>query len=181
MSPLINGKKKIPTKAGRTLFDYADDLSLRVPTSCGRTGECHECIVEVRRGMGALNPPTASENFLRDNYRLACQAEVADPGVELEFAVLRRQPRILTEGLRRDDVEPQPFVYRDGDDVVFLGPDGPKRIDKYRGRILGIAADLGTTTVVLNLVDLESAGTVYTASFENPQRFGGSDIMRRIS
>ncbi|MDP6402735.1 MAG: ASKHA domain-containing protein, partial [SAR202 cluster bacterium] len=64
------------------------------------------------------------------------------------------------------------------DDGVFSGD---RRIDDYRGQMFGLAIDLGTTTVVLNLVDLESGNIVYTASFENPQRFGGSDIMHRIS
>lgn len=179
--PLIHGDKRIPLHTDRSLFDYADDLSLRVPTSCGRTGECHECIVEVRKGMDALSDLTPEENFLRGNYRLACQAKVSNPDTEIEFAVLRRQPRILTKGVRRADIESQPFTYRDGDDVMFMSPNGPVRIDAYRGRILGIAADVGTTTVVMNLVDLETAQTIYTASFENPQRFGGSDIMNRIS
>jgi uncharacterized 2Fe-2S/4Fe-4S cluster protein (DUF4445 family) len=35
--------------------------------------------------------------------------------------------------------------------------------------------------VALNLVDLETGQVLHTASFENPQRFGGSDIMHRIS
>lgn len=179
--PLIHNNEEIPLSEGKTLFDYADDLAVRVPTSCGRTGECHECIVELRQGMDALNDLTDSENFLRGNYRLACQAKVQDITAAIEFAVLRRQPRILTKGIRRDDIEPQPVVYREGDDVFYLGPDGPQKIDRYRGRILGIAADIGTTTVVMNLVDLKSAETIYTASFENPQRFGGSDVMNRIS
>ncbi len=179
--PLIHDNEHIPLTAGRTLFDYADDVAVRVPTSCGRTGECHECIVEVKRGKEALSDLTEAENFLRGNYRLACQAAVQDITAEIEFAVLRRQPRILTKGVQRGDIEPQPLVYREGDDVMFLGPDGPRKIDSYRGRILGLAADIGTTTVVMNLVDLESAKTIYTASFENPQRFGGSDVMNRIS
>ena len=33
----------------------------------------------------------------------------------------------------------------------------------------------------MNLVDLENGDILYTASFENPQRFGGSDVMHRIS
>ncbi len=40
--------------------------------------------------------------------------------------------------------------------------------------------DLGTTTIVLRLFDLESGELVAEASFENPQRFGGSDVMARI-
>ena len=47
-------------------------------------------------------------------------------------------------------------------------------MDTYRGRILGLAVDIGTTTVAMNLVDLESGEIVATSSFENPQRFGGA-------
>ncbi|MDP6961671.1 MAG: ASKHA domain-containing protein, partial [Dehalococcoidia bacterium] len=45
----------------------------------------------------------------------------------------------------------------------------------------GLAIDIGTTTVVMNLVDLETGETLHTSSFENTQKFGGSDIMHRIS
>ena len=40
--------------------------------------------------------------------------------------------------------------------------------------------DLGTTTIVLRLFDLETGELIADASFENPQRFGGSDVMSRI-
>ena len=40
--------------------------------------------------------------------------------------------------------------------------------------------DLGTTTVVLRLLNLETGEVVADSSFENPQRFGGSDVMARI-
>ena len=66
---------------------------------------------------------------------------------------------------------------RRGDDVFYLD----ERIGPYRSRLYGLAVDIGTTTVVMNLVDLESGEVIHTASFENPQRFGGSDIMHRIS
>ena len=176
MSPLYHGTRRLDSATGETIFDYADALKIRVPTSCGRSGECHECIVEIRRGMEALTSPTEAEGFLRGEYRLACQATVADAGIDVEFAVLRRQPRILTHSIRRN-VSPDPLTVRRGDGVYFQDD----RIDDYRGQVYGLAIDLGTTTVVMNLVDLESGETVHTASFENPQRFGGSDIMHRIS
>ena len=184
--PLIHNNVTLPLEAGKSLFDYADDLAVRVPTSCGRTGECHECIVEVRRGMDALDPLTDSENFLRENYRLACQATVVDIEADIEFNILRRQPRILTESIDpksidKENIELDPLTVREDDNIVFKGSDGPRVIDRYRGRILGIAADIGTTTVAMNLVDLETGDILYTASFENPQRFGGSDVMHRIS
>ena len=161
---------------GKTIFDFADDLKVRVPTSCGRNGECHECIVEILRGMDALSPLGEPESFLRDNYRLACQARINDPDAVVEFAVLRRQPKILTHSIRRE-VKLDPLTTHRGGDVYFR----EHRLDRYRGGIYGLAIDVGTTTVVLNLADLESGGLLCTASFENPQRFGGSDVMNRIS
>ena len=176
MSPLRYADKVLEWVADKSLFDYADNLKVRVPTSCARSGECHECIVEVKRGLDALSPLTEEEEFLRDNYRLACQATVVDPDADVEFAVLRRQPRILTSSIKRD-VKLDPLVVRRGDDVYL----GDERIDSYKGQIYGLAIDAGTTTVVVNLVDLETGETIHTASFENPQKFGGSDIMHRIS
>ena len=46
--------------------------------------------------------------------------------------------------------------------------------------IHGLAVDVGTTTVALRLYDLETGALRATHSFENPQRFGGTDIMARI-
>ena len=176
MSPILHDSHRLESVAGRSVFDYADALKVRVPTSCGRSGECHECIVEIKQGMSALSPPTESEAFLRGDYRLACQAHVTDPDADVEFAVLRRQPRILTRSVKRP-VKTDPLVVRRGDDVYS----GDLRLEAYRGQIYGLSVDAGTTTVVMNLVDLESGDVLATASFENPQRFGGSDIMHRIS
>ena len=155
MSPVYLNSQKLDSEKGESLFDFADSLSVRVPTSCGRTGECHECIVEIRKGAEAITPQTTSEKFLRGDYRLACQAFVADPFAEIEFGILRRQPRILTSGLKRD-VGLHPSYTRIEQEVVFDSPKGPVTVDKYTGAIYGIAADLVTTTVVLNLVNLES-------------------------
>ena len=96
MSPLIYGKKQIPLLQGKTVFDYADDLKIRVPTSCGRTGECHECIVEIKQGSDGLTHRTKSEKFLKDQYRLACQAAISDAAENLEFSVLRHQQILLS-------------------------------------------------------------------------------------
>ena len=111
MAPLYHGNTKLDLVVGKTIFDYADALKVRVPTSCGRSGECHECIVEIRQGVKALNPPTASENFLRGDFRLACQATVVNPSSDIEFAILRRQPRILTQSIRRN-VELDPILFK---------------------------------------------------------------------
>ena len=143
--PLIHNQTSLPLEPGKSLFDYADDLAVRVPTSCGRTGECHECIVEVRRGMEALDPITDSENFLRENYRLACQATVVDIEADIEFNILRRQPRILTESIARDDIELDPLTVREGDNVIFKGPSSPFRETKGRERAKRFSRGMHTT------------------------------------
>lgn len=176
MAPLHYDQHHLDSEIGKTLFDYADSLKVRVPTSCGRTGECHECIVDIRRGMDALSPLADSETFLRESYRLACQVSIVDPDADVEFSVLRRQPRILTDSIRRQ-FDIGPVTHRQGEHVYH----GDDQLDTYSGQMYGLAVDLGTTTVAMNLVDLESGDVLYTASFENPQRFGGSDIMNRIS
>jgi len=178
MALFTSGSATCENLEGRTLFECADQLGIRVPTSCNRQGTCHECIVEVRRGMDGLRGRTDAEAFLRDNYRLACQAVVADAGAEIEFAPLGRRPKILTgSAINEADIEIDPLVTRREGSVFYDGV----RIDEDRGRICGLAVDWGTTTAVMELMDLETGERLAMSAFENPQRFGGSDIMNRIS
>ena len=177
MSPIFFEKFQIKSEKEKSLFDYADTLNIRVPTSCGRTGECHECIVEVLEGSDGLSEKSDNEIFLKDTYRLACQAFIADTKMKIRFNVLRRQPRILDKGLKRD-FKLDPFTIKRQESVVY---NDVKIIDKFNGHIFGLALDIGTTTIVMNLVDLQKGTILGTSSFENPQRFGGSDTMHRIS
>lgn len=171
-----SGRNHCPAERGKTLFDHADILGIKVPTSCGRSGICHECVVEVEQGMDALSKRSVAEAYLTGSFRLCCQAFVDEADKDIRFSLLERSPKILTSTSRRH-VEPKPAVTRRGNRVFYLGED----IDKYRGRILGLALDVGTTTVAGEFVDLESGASIYSISFQNPQRFGGSDIMNRIS
>jgi uncharacterized 2Fe-2S/4Fe-4S cluster protein (DUF4445 family) len=168
--------RRCPLERGRTLFDFADELAVQVPTSCGRNGICHECIVEMQRGGQALSPRTGPEDFLRGNYRLACQAVIDNPEFDVEFTLLQRRPKILTAATA-SPCELDPQVTRAGGKVLY----DDEVVDEYRGHIYGAAIDVGTTTLVIEMVDLETGVTVCLASLENPQRFGGSDVMHRIS
>ncbi|PYT27867.1 MAG: ferredoxin [Acidobacteria bacterium] len=176
MALISHGGGNCELATGKTVFDYADELAVQVPTSCGRMGHCHECVVEVKRGMEALCPRTEPESFLRGDYRLACQAVIRNADCDVEFALLRRRPQILTSTPEKP-LELDPLVTHAGGAVFYNG----ERIDTYRGHLYGIAIDLGTTTVVVELVDLETGAGLCLSSFDNPQRFGGSDVMNRIS
>ena len=183
MAPdLVHAGHRVPLVRGRTLFDAADELELVVPASCRRSGRCHECIVEVTAGGDALSAPGAEETFLRPGYRLACRASVERDDTDIEFAVLRRRLRIFMppDG---PPLEVDPAARVIDDRVCLLADDGTPVDDlgPAHGRVLGLALDVGTTTVVLELVDLGSGEALAAAAFENPQRFGGSDVMARIS
>jgi len=167
----------VPILVGKTLFQHADlNKGIRVPTSCNRNGTCHECIVEVHEGLEALGPRTDAERFLSGPYRLACQAQVLRDDVPLVISTLKRKPKILTNSDVLD-VPLDPLTRRKGDGVYR----GDERIDAFPGEVFGLAIDVGTTTVVAQLIDLQTGQRKLTAAFENPQIFGGSNVLHRIS
>jgi uncharacterized 2Fe-2S/4Fe-4S cluster protein (DUF4445 family) len=180
----INGHR-IEVTAGVSLFAAATDAGVRVPTSCVTQGKCKECVVEITRGMDLLTPPTACEAHLdaRARFRLSCQCRVAADAGEIDCHTMRRgQMRIERQALHLPATHQttvlDPAVVRDGERIVDAGTG--EEIARSSGPIHGLAIDLGTTTVVVRLIDLETGEQVADTSFENPQRFGGSDVMSRI-
>ncbi|MBE7558129.1 DUF4445 domain-containing protein [bacterium] len=169
--------KGLPIAEGKTIFDHADILGVKIPTSCGRVGSCHECIVEVKAGAAALSPPTAEERFLRGGYRLACQCRLLHADEPVVLHTLRRgRPQICTHG-EHVEVPLDPMVRRSGGNIVY----GDEVLCADDGQpVYGLAVDVGTTTVAMNLVDLETGDIAATYSMENPQAFGGSDVIHRI-
>jgi len=179
MGELIHENEGRPLQVGRSLFEAADELALRVPSSCRRTGRCHECVVQVTEGEEALCARTEAEAFLPARFRLACQAVVERDDRDVRFSILRRRLRILmpSDAETEPALKPDPAVTRARADILYEG----ELIGPSFGRLLGLALDVGTTTVVFELVDLETGRSLAAAAFENPQRFGGSDVMSRIA
>ncbi len=176
MPEIIHGIERRPLELGKSVFDYADEVSVSVPQSCGRSGRCRECVVEIRQGGASLSARTPAEEYLPEDFRLACQAVVSAIDRDVEFAIIRRRMHILeATGETPSDIDPPVSV--EGDVVLYEGVP----LDRVRDRLLGLAIDVGTTTVVFRVIDLVSGHTQTGGAFENPQRFGGSDVMSRIS
>jgi uncharacterized 2Fe-2S/4Fe-4S cluster protein (DUF4445 family) len=176
---IINGQTA-EAVAGTSLFDHAAALGIAVPTSCRKQGKCKECIVEVAEGMEGLNARTPAESHLRGNFRLSCQALLEGTAQVRCHTMRRGRMRIEGHALglpAGTGLKPDPAVTRDGDRILIDG----QEVERSTGPIHGIAMDLGTTTIVMRLIDLETGERIADASFENPQRFGGSDVMARIS
>ena len=176
----INGAV-IEAGPGPSLFDYADKLGVQVPTSCQKQGKCKECIVEVVSGMECLTERTSEESHLKDRFRLACRCHLTTDTGEVRCHTMRRgQMRIERQAFSlpasHGKLQLDPAVTRDGDRILIDG----NEVDRSTGPIHGLAMDLGTTTIVLRLFDLETGELIADSSLENPQRFGGSDVMARI-
>jgi uncharacterized 2Fe-2S/4Fe-4S cluster protein (DUF4445 family) len=150
--------REAPVSPGATLFDCAERIGIQVPTSCVKQGKCRECLLEVEEGGELLSARTAEEAHLDGRFRLACRTRILDEGTVRCHTMRRGSMRVVDEATDLPDVE--------------------LRLDRREGH--GIALDLGTTTVAMRLYDLATGALVASQSFENPQRFGGSDIMARI-
>jgi len=166
---------------GLSLFDCAESLGIKVPTSCRKQGKCKECLVEITEGMEFLSHRTPEEAHLSQNFRLSCRCKIAsDDGLIRCHTMRRGEMRIERHAFelptRTKKWQLEPCVTRDGDRVLLDGVE----IARSTAPIHGLAMDLGTTTVVIRLLNLETGEVVADASFENPQRFGGSDVMARI-
>ena len=181
-SVTINGQS-IDAPVGSTLFEAAAQAGVRVPTSCVAQGKCKECIVEVTDGMEMLEPRSSHERHLKGEFRLSCQCRIVGSDGVIQCHTMRRghmriERHALNLPVSGSTVSLDPAVIRQGSRVV----------DRITGKVFGesadpihgLAMDLGTTTVVLRLMNLETGELVADASFENPQRFGGSDVMSRI-
>ncbi len=166
--------------AGATLFDCAERMGIRVPTSCQKQGKCKECMVEVVEGLEHLSAPSAEEAHLRGRFRLACRSQVtADAGLVRCHTMRRGTMRIERRAVMQPgsrETTPDAAVTRAGDRILIDG----EEVERSTGPIHGIAADLGTTTIVLRLLNLETGEQIADAAFENPQRFAGSEVMSRI-
>ena len=130
--------------------------------------------------MELLSPRTDHERHLTGLFRLSCQSLVAADDGSIECHTMRRgQMRIERHALNlpvsRNAWRLDPSIVRDNSRIVdrLTG----KVLSESGGPIYGLAMDLGTTTVVIRLIDLETGELVADASLENPQRFGGSDVM----
>ena len=177
----INGQSTQATDA-RSLFDYAEAMGIDVPTSCRKQGKCKECMVEVIEGMSALSPLAEPERHLKGNFRLSCQTRITAADGHVRCHTMRRGHMRIERhalGLPGSDqaFKLDPSVTRDGDRILIDGVE----VERSAGPMLGIALDIGTTTVVLRLIDLETGELIADTSFENPQRFGGSEVMSRIA
>ncbi len=136
---------------GAALASALPELGVEFP--CGGTALCGSCRVRVLEGSLSITEPDRSifsADELANGWRLACQARA-------------ETPLVLECGQWRMDVLT--------DDTILPGAGKSG---------LGIAIDLGTTTIAAQMIDLATGNVHGVETALNPQASFGSDVMSRI-
>ncbi|MBE6620433.1 MAG: DUF4445 domain-containing protein [Ruminococcaceae bacterium] len=148
--------------AGTRLSDILSDAGLVAPHPCGGHGKCGKCAVRV---VGEVSPMTETErDALRGagyptdgSYRLSCLAE-AIGNLTLYYNTIDASLQGVVQGFCKE-----------------FSIDPPRL-----GNGIGMAVDIGTTTVAAYLYDLTNGKRLAETCVENPQKVHGADVISRV-
>jgi len=143
--------KELTVPRGASLIDVLHEFGVEFP--CGGKGNCGKCKVKLLQGEININPEhelRLKELDLGPEWRLACMSR-ADSDLVLEVG--------------------QYETMIQADDSLFS-------FEPRSGK--GVAVDLGTTTLVAQLVDLSTAKVLAVETALNPQRRWGTDLISRL-
>lgn len=177
---LVKGETKAlslkPEEAGEPITRALRHRDLALNTRCGGKGLCDGCMVELTEGKlthipsgRAVEPGAEGSVTVRGCEHRADRGPVAItiPGRSL----LAHAPQVVSNFKIRVPWAHNP-LWR-GDEAGRAGGTG--------GPPLGFAVDVGTTTVALMLVDLDSGRVLAKASAFNKQMRYGDDVLTRIN
>lgn len=143
--------KELSVARGSSLIDVLHEFGVEFP--CGGKGDCGKCKVKILHGeipLDKIHSSRLQELGLPGEWRLACMSHV-DGDIVLEVG--------------------QYEAMIQADESLFSFEPG----EGY-----GVAVDLGTTTLVAQLMDLSTAKVLAVETGLNPQRRWGSDLVSRL-
>lgn len=149
--------------------------ALNIPLDCGGKGRCGKCKVYV---TGELSPLTQAELTLLTQEeidagcRLACQTEV-----EGEYVVHKTHKD--EEMVVQLDFDPNAASVNSIQAAFTVSDTGSSGSTASADHI-GVAIDIGTTTLAAYWYDLTTGQLIDQRSAANPQRNFGADVISRI-
>ena len=121
----------------------------------------------------SLDPPSLQDNTAdADRLISALKANIQSATIDVDLDLLKQLPALL----RKWQYRVRCIVFKDRH--RWLLTDITEAADTTP--VAGLAIDLGTTRVVLRLVDLSTSRTLAESAFDNPQDAVGPDILARI-
>ena len=143
--------KTISVNSGTPLIDVLHEFGVEFP--CGGKGTCGSCKVKLLQGeleIDIVQQQKLDKLNLGKEWRLACFCK-AESDITLEISQF---------------------------DNIILADNSTFQFNPQQG--FGIAVDLGTTTIVAQLVNLENGHVLDSVSDVNPQVKFGGDLISRI-
>ncbi len=127
----------------------------------------------IRACRPEIRQPSLEDNTADVDRLLSGVRRLLDvAGLRVDLQLMRRIPRVLRENAYRVEA----IAAKDGGSwrLVDVLP------CKGRSGLLGLAVDVGTSTVVVRLLDIEGGEVLDESGFINPQTEYGEDILTRI-
>ncbi|WP_301860155.1 ASKHA domain-containing protein [uncultured Megasphaera sp.] len=178
-------------KQGDSLLQILQAHHIPLSAPCGGHGQCGKCRVSIL--SGTVNAPTPEERQLLGAepdtaIRLAC---FVYPCGDVQIVLPERKAAPILHTGYTPPYTPEPAISKrlyqaaPGQPIYTDIYDGPEQIGREQGdtgrHCYGAAVDIGTTTVVVSLVDVTTGEEIASATAENPQRLYGSDVLSRIA
>jgi uncharacterized 2Fe-2S/4Fe-4S cluster protein (DUF4445 family) len=120
-----------------------------------------------------IETPSLTDNTA-DAQRLekALLDELNTDYIKIPLAILKRLP----SNLRSWDFRAKAVIFKDRQSWILVDLLDPLS----DGSVIGIAIDIGTTRIVIALVDIETGQEIGERGFDNPQAVIGPDVLARI-
>ena len=178
-------KEGIDLIVGKSILEHIKKIGkVEIDSECGGKGTCCKDIIRVDKGENSLSKLSNIEKSflkhgkLKPNHRLACQAIVTKDTKDIRIFISSfGKYTILTDTIKTD-VELAPSVFSNKGKVFY---NTGENLGTYQGKIYGLAIDVGTTTLVMQVVDLEKGKNIGNPiASKNPQIAYGNDVISRI-
>jgi uncharacterized 2Fe-2S/4Fe-4S cluster protein (DUF4445 family) len=156
-----------PLSRGETILAHAVRAGVDILSPCGGEGRCGKCRVAVSGNVrGGDDPGLISPEDRRSGIRLACCCVPLAGEVDVTVLPESRPARLA--------------AYIEGRDMAEDGPYIPFHVVPEKGNPLGVALDVGTSTLAGALIDLRDGSVLARATGDNPQMACGEDLISRI-
>lgn len=176
----------IQVPAGTTILAAARLAGVTIEAPCNGAGHCGKCVVRVDRQEAlVLHADYHLADEETDGLVLACHAEVMAALTVTLVAKKEQGLQIVTDGIGHETTL-HPHVRKRFDAAagvtrVFSGGELlAEEAGDTSSVLLGAAVDIGTTTLVVSLVDLTSGRELSSCSALNPQSIHAQDVLSRI-
>ncbi|GMO02644.1 ASKHA domain-containing protein [Lachnoanaerobaculum sp. JCM 36186] len=145
-----------------TILEFLREKNIHIDAACNGLGVCGKCKIKLESTDVSISErKLLGEENIKSGYRLACMHSIDE--VDKEFI------------LKSFESEKKP------DSIVLTESFTPKIIHTNIQEKYGIAIDIGTTTVAMELIDLKNAKIISKVADVNSQVKFGFDVMSRIA